>query len=359
MKKLPLWITALGLPVLATLGAAPAAAEMLSVDSPALNANLFLDVARAGERIVAVGDRGLIVYSDDQGQRWQTASLDQKVLLTAVCFADARRGWAVGHDAVVLGTEDGGESWQTQYSDPFDPDAGLEEDFADDELSMDDLSFDDLDSFGAGEEEVAAADTSGAPLLDVLCLGKERAIAVGGYGYALETVNGGNSWQKIGARLTNSEGWHLNAIEVVPGSGTLFIAGEKGLLLRSRDNGLSWSALPSPYAGSFFGVTALSDRTLLAYGLQGNLWISRNDGDNWRKVPTGVSRGINAAVEREDGSVVLTGGAGVVLVSRDRGNSVTLQYLQDRESVSASLPLAGDAMLMVGDVGIRIAREIR
>lgn len=357
MKKL-----AMSLGTLLLAPAALIAAELLPANSPVLTANLYLDAARAGTRVVAVGDRGYVVYSDDEGRHWQRADSPTGVLLTAVCFADARNGWAVGHDAVIIATRDGGATWQQQYSDVLGGDAAdagddfADEDYADEDYS-DDYYSEDYDDFG--EAEAGGQDTSGAPLLDVVCLNKNRALAVGGYGYLVETTNGGDDWQKVVERIDNGNGWHLNGIAQLPGSNTLIVAGEKGLLLRSRDNGMSWKVLASPYDGSFFGVSALTDGTVLAYGLQGNLWVSRNQGDSWRQVKTGVTRGLNAATQLEDGSVVLAGGAGVILVSRDAGDSVALQYLPDRESVSSLLPLTGGELLMVGDAGIRVKSDIR
>jgi photosystem II stability/assembly factor-like uncharacterized protein len=338
-----------------------AGAATIDSRSPVLKANTYLDIARAGDRVVAVGDRGLIVYSDDDGHTWRRANSPTRVLLTAVCFADANHGWAVGHDAVVVGTRDGGASWQVQYSDVLSVDrtaADLDDDFADDDYGYDD--FDDYaDDDFADDGSAGGQDTSGAPLLDVVCLNKNRAIAVGGYGYMVETVNGGADWAKVTDRLENSDGWHLNAITQLPGNNTMLAVGEKGSMFRSRDNGLSWRSLKSPYEGSFFGATALADGTVMVYGLQGNLWVSRDQGDSWRQVQTGVTRGINSGAVLKDGTVVLVGGAGVVLVSRDGGNSVTLQYLRDRESVSAVLPLANGNLLMVGDAGIRTHKDIR
>lgn len=64
--------------------------------------------AMAGERVVVAGVRGTILYSDDQGLHWQQASVPVTVSLTAMCFADATHGWAVGHRGVILATLDGG-----------------------------------------------------------------------------------------------------------------------------------------------------------------------------------------------------------------------------------------------------------
>jgi photosystem II stability/assembly factor-like uncharacterized protein len=334
-----------------------AAADVIKAPSPVLTANLYLDAARAGTRVVAVGDRGHILFSDDEGRHWRKAQTPTGVLLTAVCFSDARNGWAVGHDAVVLGTRDGGQTWELQYSDAL---AGRDdEDFGDDDFGDDDYAdFDDYDDFADDESANGGQDTSGAPLLDVVCLSKDRAIAVGGYGYVVETTNG-RDWDKATDKLDNRDGWHLSGITRINGSDTLIAVGEKGLMYRSRDNGRSWSRLKSPYEGSFFGVISLADSSVVAFGLQGNLWVSRNQGDSWRQVQAGVTRGINGGAVLDDGTIVLVGGAGVVLVSRDNGNSFALQYLRDRESVSAVLPLTGAELLMVGDAGIRVKNDIR
>lgn len=67
--------------------------------------------AQARQRLVAVGDHGVIVLSDD-GATWRQAhSVPVDGLLTALSFVDERQGWAVGHGGVVLHTEDGGETW--------------------------------------------------------------------------------------------------------------------------------------------------------------------------------------------------------------------------------------------------------
>lgn len=78
----------------------------------------LLASARAGSRIVAVGDRGVVLLSDDGGKTHRQArQVPVDVALTSVSFVDERRGWAVGHWGVVLHTADGGETWQLQRSD--------------------------------------------------------------------------------------------------------------------------------------------------------------------------------------------------------------------------------------------------
>lgn len=77
--------------------------------------SLLLDVNRSGERLVAVGERGHILYSDDQGASWVQALTPVSTQLNAVFFVDDKLGWAVGEDAVILHSSDGGTSWQKQF----------------------------------------------------------------------------------------------------------------------------------------------------------------------------------------------------------------------------------------------------
>ena len=86
----------------------PAKPSALARQSP------LLDLAQAGKRLVAVGQRGHILYSDDDGRHWQQAGVPVSVDLTAVAFPSPEQGWAVGGDGVVLHSADGGASWQKQ-----------------------------------------------------------------------------------------------------------------------------------------------------------------------------------------------------------------------------------------------------
>src|SRR5690242_15651566 len=78
---------------------------------------LLVDARRIGERIVAVGDHGYIVLSDDGGKSWRRAKAPAAPLLTGVDFLDSKQGLAVGHDGTILETGDGGETWTQRLSD--------------------------------------------------------------------------------------------------------------------------------------------------------------------------------------------------------------------------------------------------
>src|SRR6266581_7567932 len=99
--------------------AAVAAGYQDVLDTPAQESTLaskalLNGLASAGQRVVAVGQRGHIIYSDDAGKTWQQAKVPVSSDLVAVTFPTSEQGWAVGHDGVVLHSADAGKTWTKQ-----------------------------------------------------------------------------------------------------------------------------------------------------------------------------------------------------------------------------------------------------
>ena len=311
--------------VLLLTAAAPAQAATdsqarYSIESAKAVSNLLLDITRAGDRLVVAGDRGHILYSDDQADSWTQAKVPTRQMLTAIDFVDDKHGWAVGHDALVLATADGGESWSVQYEDR--------------------------------ERE--------APLLDVWFEDTRHGIAVGAYGALIETVDGGQSWDDISERLDNEDGFHLNAIAHIEGAG-LFLVGEMGGMFRSADLGATWERVESPYQGSFFGVVGGSEPGfVIAFGLRGHLFRSTDFGDSWETIELGdgdgqvLESGLAAGSLLGDGRIVVVGHGGSVLTSSDQGRSFELYSRPDRRSLSGVTSDSQGNLILVGQGGVRI-----
>lgn len=314
------------LAVMVSAASLPAAAQEVKsgVDRPATasakaSRSLLLDSSRAGQRIITVGDRGHILWSDDEGKTWAQAKVPVSVMLTAVHFPNEREGWAVGHNGVILFSSDAGATWQLQRSD-----------------------------------KTADGDKAGAPLLGVWFADNQNGYAVGAYGYFLATHDGGTTWMDNSSAINNADGWHLNAIRGLPGTDAVFVVGEHGVLFRSVDKGANWQSLPSPFDGSFFGISPVALDMVLVYGLQGRLFASTDAGNNWRQVQTGITSGLNAAVRLDDGGVIVAGNAGVVLSAKDNGLNFIPETRPDRQSITSVLPLSTGGLLTVGDGGIKV-----
>lgn len=294
------------------------------VDRPALSSakaykSLLVDIATAGPRLVAVGERGHVLFSDDQGRNWeQSAKVPVSNMLTAVSFPTDKVGYAVGHEGVVLRTQDSGKTWALVRADRENT-------------------------------------YNHAPLLDAWFRDENTGFAVGAYGYFLMTTDGGQTWQDQASKIVNPDGLHLNSVQGVPGQpDTIFIAGEQGLLFRSTDGGQTWAGLPSPFQGSFLGVSALAPDLVLVYGLQGKIFITRDLGASWESVESGTTSVLNNAALLADGRLVVVGNGGVVLTSFNRGRSFIKQSQSDRQSIVAVTPLANGRMVTVGEGGVKI-----
>lgn len=271
--------------------------------------SLLLDAVRRGDLLVAVGERGHILRSRDDGASWTQSRVPSRALLTAVWMHDERLGWAVGHDETILRTRDGGETWERIRFEP--------------------------------ETE--------RPLLDVWFSDELQGLAVGAYGVILATADGGDSWQE--SRIEEDD-FHLNQIAVA--GPDLFLAAEAGNLYRSSDAGRSWRRLDSPYVGSYFGILPLEGGPLLALGLRGHLFRSDDRGDSWQEIETGTLATLTDGVELESGAVVVVGLAGAVLRSDDGGRTFTGEELPDNRGASAALVArGGDSLLLFGEGGVR------
>ena len=218
-----------------------------SITSAMAAQSVMLSVARAGHRLVAVGERGFIIVSDDNGGTWKQVSSPVSMTLVKVRFIDDLEGWAVGHAGVVLHSQDGGLTWSKQLDGVQAAEIELQE------ASLDKQSSDDA---AKAQERLAQAqqlvdEGPDKPLLDLLFLDAKNGLVVGAYGLAFVTHDGGLSWKSIRSRIDNPSGLHLYSIERV--GADLFVAGEQGTLLRSSDEGQTFESLASPYEGTTFG----------------------------------------------------------------------------------------------------------
>lgn len=290
-----------------------------AIESRRAVSSLLLDVARAGERLIVAGDRGHVLYSDDEAQSWNQAKVPTRQMLTAISFVDAQHGWAVGHDALILATTDGGQTWTRQYEER--------------------------------ERE--------APLLDVWFENTSHGIAVGAYGALLETTDGGQSWDDISDRIDNEDGFHLNAIGTA--GGALFIVGEMGGIFRSDDQGQTFERVESPYEGSFFGVADTGQAGgVLVFGLRGNMFRSTDLGQSWEDVRIAdgdntFEAGLADGSLLRDGRIAVVGHSGAVLVSDDQGRSFALFSRPDRRSLAGVTSTSQGNLILVGQGGIRVA----
>ncbi len=297
----------------------PMAAEI----APRAVENLLTAITRVGDqRLVTVGSRGHILISDDAGKNWQQVAVPVNGLLTAVTFADAKVGWAVGYDAVVLKTTDGGQTWVLKN---FQPDQ--------------------------------------EPLLEVMFLDAQRGFALGAYGVMMKTADGGETWEAQENELTE-EGMHLNAMTRL-NDGRLMIVGEAGMIATSSDEGETWVRGEFPYEGSLFTVRADGEKGAIVAGLRGNAFRSIDGAnDSWETIATASERSV-FGIEPFNGGYLLVGLNSSALQLDAEGKvselglkalskeTDTLAVISREDAAYADVLVLGDEIITVGDAGVK------
>ena len=283
-----------------------------ALKSPLAQRGLLTGLARAGDRVVAVGQRGHILWSDNAGQEWQQAQVPVTSDLVAVHFASASRGWAVGHDGIVLHTADGGKTWQRQRD--------------------------------------GRPDAADVPLLDVWFRDEQNGYAVGAFGTLLQTADGGATWKSVQEQAENPKKMHLYAVRAVGDS--VWIAGEQGLLLKLDRASGRFAAVALPYQGTLFGVTGTAN-AVVVHGLRGNVLRSTDGGANWQPVPTNVQVGITASAVDAGGRILLASQAGHLFVSNDDGARFAPVPQERPFPAAAVLGAASGRVLVAGPRGVQ------
>jgi photosystem II stability/assembly factor-like uncharacterized protein len=324
-----------------------------SLDLPAQQSalaakSLLQGVARAGLRLIAVGQRGHVIYSTDGGATWQQANVPVSSDLTAVFFVNDQKGWAVGHDGIILHTADSGVTWTTQ----------LDGRSANERLVQYMQERVDASPQAADKkqllEEAKRYREQGAdkPFLDVWFADENNGYVVGAYNLIFRTRDGGKNWEPWFDQTDNPK--LLNLYAIGPAAGELYIAGEGGLALKLDSQAQRFKVLLTPYNGSYFGVVG-DKMAVLLFGLRGNAFRSDDAGKTWAKVDTGLPATIVAGLTTAKDAIVVADVGGRVAISTDGARTFKAAPL------SISRPLAGMAdagngrLALVGPQGIAVA----
>jgi len=330
------------------------------------------DVCHVGPSTWAVGERGVICFSEDAGATWTTRITPFECSLKSVCFLTNTFGWVAGsrtqpgtssqQSAVLLHTRDGGRSWT------------------------------DLTT-SAGVNLIGTATLPAVALpgiLHVQYFGLERAVAVTApmrnrSGHAIfRTLDGGFSWSPIltdqnggpwlGAQfLSESDGivvgQHQSYAAIVADQGVIinrpeptlrairdvsldteargWIAGDGGYLLATSDGGVTWKPpvglIPQELADLLdFHVVTHEASTILLGGNPGACLLrSTDNGQSWKLVSLPLTGRLNRLHFLNPTEVIGVGSLGQIVRSSDSGN--TWQSVRSAKFRTGVLNLITDA----------------
>ncbi len=304
----------------------------------------LIALARAGDHMVGVGTRGVIVTSDSGFATWTQASVPVESDLTAVQFADANNGWACGHNGVILHSTDGGHTWtkqldgrtaQTTFEAYYNQKIAAGDSTLTTFLTQVQLNYD------AGPN---------LPWLSVWFNDAQTGYVVGSFGDLAITQDGGKTWQPWLDHIDNPNFLDLDAIKNV--GGQLYIVGEQGTVYVFDPATQKFVARPTTYTGSLFGITGTA-QTVVVFGMRGNIFRSEDQGKTWVQSVNPSNSSIMAGSVLADGRFVLVNVDGGILVSSDDGKSFTPQPQVQGMPLTDFVELNAHHWLLTGLGGVK------
>lgn len=297
--------------------------------------------------VVAVGSAGTIRRSTDGGASWTAATSGSTATLYGVAFWSGTLV-AAGSSGTILRSNDSGVGWAAVQGTGATGTlrsvlvAGTETFIVGGSGSSFYLSVDDGQSFFARPIGVGGT-------FDRLALRSPTALYATGPGVAavgegpVAFVRSADSGTLRGVAYDNRYG----------GSAAL-AAGSSGLLLRSADEGSSWTRVHAPTTATLYGVTLL-DQTALAVGSGGTALRSTDQGRSWAVVDVGVTASLYGVAlgGASAGPVVAlaVGSSGTLRRSVDGGVSWTGVTLPGSPSTLYAVSFKDDTAVVVGSSG--------
>ncbi len=297
--------------------ALPPLTHLDAVPSPLASKSILLKAAKAGRTIIAVGERGHIIRSTDDGRSWHQATrVPTQATLTDVHFIDNRHGWAVGHNSVILHTDDAGRNWARQFAEPG----------------------------------------SDGLLLTIHFFDESHGFAMGDGSLLLETKDGGGTWQRHTEWRNTYGDFQLSDAFRSPKADTIYVAADFGAVFRFRDTGPTFRLMQTPAQSTFRRGFMLQDGTIWLAGAKDRLWRSNRNRTDWRSIKTNAGEPLNAGAAVGSQTLVFAGDNGVVVLSFDRGKNFTTITSPELSDYVDVLPAADGSILLLGSAGVTLAQ---
>jgi photosystem II stability/assembly factor-like uncharacterized protein len=306
-------------------------------------------VASAGNRVVAVGEEGVIIYSDDNGQSWTQAEVPVSVNLTCVRFATPLQGWAAGHFGVILGTTDGGKTWQTLLN-------GLQVNQLTLQAAQAATAQPAADSsnappglaFAMRRANAFVAQGPSIPFLSILLLGPNKLIVFGAYRMAMLTTDGGKTWVDWSLHIYDRLSHNIYDAERI--GNNIYLVSEAGLVFCSTDDANSF--LPTAPAGdvTLFGVMGKNEQLITTFGVAAACYYSPDGCKTWNSITLPIQDNLAAGCILSTGEMVIFTETGSVLGSGDGMNFQLVPNLL-LPPVFGALEVQNGQLVVVGGAG--------
>ncbi|MEN0055121.1 MAG: ELWxxDGT repeat protein [Mucilaginibacter sp.] len=262
------------------------------------------DVAYAGSSIIAVGSRGNILKSDNDGVDWSIVNTGVGSSFNTIKMIDDHIGYIMSYEGTMLKTEDGGNNWFPIES----PDTAY-------------------------------------PYLNHMVFSS----ALTGYIFSdyklYKTINGGKTWKKLnfnGSGLTG--GWFID-------DNNGFICGGSQTLLHTTDGGVSWTNITTASLGfniGFSSIAFVNATTGFLATTSGALLQTQDSGLTWSKVGAVSANYIPRMIFQDAKTGYILSNGGTVFKTIDGGVTWTSELSSNNALLGLAYNAAKNKYCLVG-----------
>jgi photosystem II stability/assembly factor-like uncharacterized protein len=291
-----------------------------------------------------VGDSGVILSSPDSGLTWERKTILQNnkplsAKLYAVRFTSNNTGWIVGgdgiNDGVILKTTNQGDSWQFQNGNVkkklfacyfLNPLVGW--------VGCDSGIILKTTNGGSNWDKVITADTTSRSIYSIYFKDSNNGWLAGDAGLLQRTTDGGNSWTSIKSRTS----FDITSFTFINSTQAVCIA--QNAIIQSIDSGKTFVAKPAidtTDGSHFFSALSVAkdQKTWYVVGDAGEIWQTTDGGASpWLRKTKGVTRSelrslssidsLNVVAVGDKGTILLTTNGGAEWVSKSSGTTFPL-----------------------------------
>ncbi|MFH1611370.1 MAG: YCF48-related protein [Patescibacteria group bacterium] len=247
--------------------------------------------------VIAIGEDGTIVKTEDFGDSWQDVSVSTSNKLLRLEMYSATRGWIVGENGSIYKTTDGGDSWTAQTT-------GVTEDL------------------------------NGVYFLNWL-----DGYIVGDNGTFLVTTTGGTVWND------RSAGGVYEFNDVYFASATYGLVATSHGLLYTTDGGSSWATRSGPGTSNLSSFDFYSSSSGAVVGTS-VAYTTKNQGASWTEysIPDENGSEMLFDVEYSGDSMTIVGvtsyAKSILFASDDQDPSAITNFTSDSPSTDSSIALS-------------------